>query len=48
MKEQLWNADLNNASPAYAAVMRSHRFECFTSLAKPTMLVYSKNGDDNY
>lgn len=47
--EMLWellHANLDNASPAYATVMRSKWFECFTSLAKPTMLVYSDNGND--
>jgi hypothetical protein len=40
------HANLDNASPAYATVMCSKWFECFTSLAKPAMLVYSDNVND--
>lgn len=43
---ELLHANLDNASPAYATVMCSKWLECFTSLAKPTMLVHSNNGND--
>ena len=42
------HANLNNASSAYAAVMGSHRFEGFASLAESTMLVHSKNSNDHF
>ena len=43
----VWCTNLDDASSAYAAVMRSDWFKCFTSFAKPTVLVYSDNSSDN-
>ena len=43
MRGQLYHAHLHDTSSAYAAVMCSKWFKCFTPLAKPTVLIYSDN-----